>query len=131
MDVEPLRTLVERERDAIFQRGNRIVLARRSIARYVAAVLFVGAPVLAALAMGALAFVALALASGAMMAFVVLSGTAPYGYRYPLFAIDTHARVLLNAKGQLIAPVDDARLSNEITAEDAMDLFRAHGIDVE
>jgi hypothetical protein len=45
-----------------------------------------------------------------LFAGIVLVQIAPLGYRYATFIIDTRARVLLNAKGQLIAPLTDVQI---------------------
>jgi hypothetical protein len=105
------RVLVASGRDAMFQDGDRIVLARRSEARYVVAVLFLAVPTLAALVMWDIPHFVLGLVGAALLAWVIVTGTAPFGYRYPMFMIDARARALLTAKGQLIAPAADVRIA--------------------
>lgn len=99
--------------DAVFQQGDRIVFARRSYARLIALTVYcLGIP-LAALAgpPGArLAFFVVGLVAGLGFGLMVLAAIGPLGFRYPMGSIDTRARVLLNAKHQVIAPLRDVRI---------------------
>lgn len=113
------RLLVVRGRDALLQRDHRVMFARRSEARLVAAVVFFAIQPISLLAMlihtdfegiGVAVCACLGLVL-AWFATHVYGQMRTYHFFDPMFTIDVRAGVLLDARNTFVAALPDFRLT--------------------